>query len=262
MALWWPTPIKQKGKQQKEILVPQKEPADPGFHQEATSSGGSCCQHPRRSNMLRQYAGNLPKCNKCNFHHAGSCREMHCSNCNKKGHTARFCWVPAQQATPDANVGASRACYGCGETENYKRDYLKARNANAGGVGRVLVLGNRETMEDPMVVIDTYIIEMENGKAKRTNNIYTRCTLTLDNHSCKINLMLVSIKSFDVIIGMDWLSYNRADILFYERVVRLNLSSGKTLIIYGEKPSPNLQIISCVKAKSIPARNTMPSYIM
>ncbi|KAL7593729.1 hypothetical protein Lser_V15G32913 [Lactuca serriola] len=45
---------------------------------------------------IRQYAGNLPKCNKCNFHHNGACREMHCTNCNKKGHTARFCKAPVQ----------------------------------------------------------------------------------------------------------------------------------------------------------------------
>ncbi|XP_023735891.2 uncharacterized protein LOC111883799 [Lactuca sativa] len=46
---------------------------------------------------IRQYAGNLPKCNKCNFHHNGACREVHCTNCNKKGHIAQFCKAPVQQ---------------------------------------------------------------------------------------------------------------------------------------------------------------------
>lgn len=27
-----------------------------------------------------RYAGALPKCNKCNFHHTGACKEMHCRN--------------------------------------------------------------------------------------------------------------------------------------------------------------------------------------
>ena len=38
----------------------------------------------------RQYAGTLPKCNKCNFHHNGPCREMHYNNCSKKGYTTSF----------------------------------------------------------------------------------------------------------------------------------------------------------------------------
>ncbi|KAL7595416.1 hypothetical protein Lser_V15G27933 [Lactuca serriola] len=35
-------------------------------------------------------AGNLPECNKCNYHHHGPCREMQYLNCNKKGHTIRY----------------------------------------------------------------------------------------------------------------------------------------------------------------------------
>ena len=36
----------------------------------------------------RSYNGNQPKCNRCNFHHHGPCREMHCIRCNSKGHTS------------------------------------------------------------------------------------------------------------------------------------------------------------------------------
>ena len=84
---------------------------------------------------LRQYAGTLPKCNKCNFHYTGPCQEIHCRNCNKKGYTTRFCKAPAQQATAAAKVGASRACYGGGKTRHIKRDCPKEKNANSSGVG-------------------------------------------------------------------------------------------------------------------------------
>jgi len=61
--------------------------------------------------------------------------------------------------------------------------------------------------------------------------------------------MSVTISSFDVIIGMDWLSPHRAEILCYEKVVRLNLSNDEALVIYGDKLSPNLRIVSCIKAR-------------
>ena len=78
---------------------------------------------------------------------------------------------------------------------------------------------------------------MANGKVEDNNDIFLGCTLTLNNYSFQIDLMSVTIKSFDIIIGMDWLSPHHADILCYE-----------TLIIYGNKPDMNLQIISCIKA--------------
>ena len=56
---------------------------------------------------VKQYAGSLPKCNKCNFHHVGACGVMQCMNCNRKGHTDRFCKAPAKpiNQVPGAGVG-------------------------------------------------------------------------------------------------------------------------------------------------------------
>ena len=55
--------------------------------------------------------------------------------------------------------------------------------------------------------------------------------------------MLVSIRSFDVIIGMDWLSLYHAEIMCHEKVVRLHLPNHETLIIYRDKPSMNIRLI-------------------
>ncbi|XP_023743775.1 uncharacterized protein LOC111891938 [Lactuca sativa] len=51
---------------------------------------------PITPNPTNPYARTLPKCNKCNFHHNGECREMQCTNCNHNGHTARYCRTKPQ----------------------------------------------------------------------------------------------------------------------------------------------------------------------
>ncbi|XP_023769001.1 uncharacterized protein LOC111917562 [Lactuca sativa] len=213
---------------------------------------------------------------------------MHCTNCNKKGHTAQFCKAPVQQNTQAANAGASQTCYGCGEAGHFKRNCPKARNPNTGGVGRVLAIGHEEAVAYPTLVTNTFLlnntyacilfdsgaeksfvshqfkrllkqkphilketftVKMDNGKTENTNNIYIGCTLTINNHSFQIDLMPVTIKRFDVIIGMDWLCPHHAEILCHEKAVHLNLPSGETLFVYSDKPNSNFQIISCVKAQ-------------
>ena len=102
--------------------------------------------------------------------------------------------------------------------------------------------------QQPQKLNETYTVEMANGKTESTGEIYIGCTLTLNQHVFRIDLMPVSIRSFDVIIGMDWLSPHHAEIMCHEKVVRLRLPNHETLVIYGDKPSTNLRLISCIKA--------------
>ncbi|XP_052627225.1 uncharacterized protein LOC128133734, partial [Lactuca sativa] len=98
---------------------------------------------------IKPYAGSLSKCNKCNFHYTGNCPEMQCHNCNRKGHTARFCRTPPQPLNQVLAVGVGQACYQCNDVRHFKRDCPKA--GNAGGVGRILALVHEEVVADPTV---------------------------------------------------------------------------------------------------------------
>ncbi|GJW67027.1 putative reverse transcriptase domain-containing protein [Tanacetum coccineum] len=51
-----------------------------------------------------------------------------------------------------------------------------------------------------------------------------------------INLIPFGSGSFDVIIGMDWLSKHKAKIIYHEKVVRIPLQDGKVLRVIGERP--------------------------
>ncbi|GJW83193.1 putative reverse transcriptase domain-containing protein [Tanacetum coccineum] len=58
----------------------------------------------------------------------------------------------------------------------------------------------------------------------------------------------IELGSFDVIIGMDWLSRYDASILCGEKKVRIPLE-GKTLVIEGGRNNSRLKIVSCIKAQ-------------
>ncbi|GKE76403.1 putative reverse transcriptase domain-containing protein [Tanacetum coccineum] len=54
-----------------------------------------------------------------------------------------------------------------------------------------------------------------------TNTVIQGCTLTLLNQPFKIDLMPIKLGSFDVVIGMDWLSKYHARIIYDGIVVHI-----------------------------------------
>ncbi|GJW37330.1 putative reverse transcriptase domain-containing protein [Tanacetum coccineum] len=83
----------------------------------------------------------------------------------------------------------------------------------------------------PSITIDTfYDIEMADENLVSTNTVIKGCTLTLLNQPFEIDLMPIKLGSFDVVIGMDWLSKYHARILCDEKVVHIPIN-GETLII-------------------------------
>ncbi|GKF11891.1 putative reverse transcriptase domain-containing protein, partial [Tanacetum coccineum] len=81
------------------------------------------------------------------------------------------------------------------------------------------------------ITIDTfYDIEMADGNLVSTNIVIQGAILTLLNKRFKIDLMPIKLGSFDVVIGMDWLSKYHARIICDEKVVHIPID-GETLII-------------------------------
>ncbi|GJW99777.1 reverse transcriptase domain-containing protein [Tanacetum coccineum] len=68
------------------------------------------------SGERKEYAGTLPLCNKCKFHHNGPCIAK-CANCKKVGHLTRDCWNPTAN-----NNQRNLTCYEFGNQGHYRSD--------------------------------------------------------------------------------------------------------------------------------------------
>ena len=67
-----------------------------------------------------------------------------------------------------------------------------------------------------------------------TDTVLHGCTLNLVYHPFNIDLIPTELGSFDVIIGMDWLSMYHAKIICDEKLVLLPYD-GETLVIHGDR---------------------------
>nr|GEX29369.1 reverse transcriptase domain-containing protein [Tanacetum cinerariifolium] len=120
-------------------------------------------------------------------------------------------------------------------TLHHTRPYTA--KCNTCNKGRSYMLMDRNAHQNLNVVTDTfYNIELADGSLVSTNTIIQGVTLTLLNQPFKINLMPIKLDSFDIVIGMDWLSKYHAKIICDKKFVHIPIN-GETLIIKGDRSS-------------------------
>ncbi|XP_071741232.1 uncharacterized protein [Rutidosis leptorrhynchoides] len=161
------------------------------------------------------YIGTKPLCSRCDKHHHGRCTVEY-SRCKKIGHLAKNCKVvlpatntPAAKTNPTVPI-----CYGCGEFGHFRNQCPKNKTATAGNTkGRSFVMTTEEARKEDEVITALeikHLVEVANSKAMKVDNIYKNCDLILADKNFKINLLPVELGSFDVVVGMDWLTPLRA----------------------------------------------------
>ncbi|GJR37159.1 putative nucleotidyltransferase, ribonuclease H [Tanacetum coccineum] len=81
-----------------------------------------------------------------------------------------------------------------------------------------------------------YEIKIASGQLVEIDKVIKGCKLEIEGHVFDIDLIPFGHGNFDVIIGMDWLSNDKAKIICHEKVVRIPLPDGKVLRVLGERP--------------------------
>lgn len=97
-----------------------------------------------------------PSVTSATFIHVRACRELTCTICSRKGHTARYCRATAQQTTQTTATGASPTFYGCGRAGHIRRNCPEANKGNNNG--KVFAMGHDEAVRDPVVIASTFLL--------------------------------------------------------------------------------------------------------
>ncbi|GJY35016.1 putative reverse transcriptase domain-containing protein [Tanacetum coccineum] len=176
-------------------------------------------------------------------------------------------------------VVARGACFECGGTDHYKSACPRLNQAQSlggnqqnqvvavnGGQGhgnndnqareRAFTLGAEEARQDSNIVTGTepsdlgfrYEIETSSGHLVEIDKVMRGCRLEIEGHIFDIDLIPFGKGSFDMIVGMDWLSKHKAVIIFHEKVVGIPLRNGEVLRVIGERPDKKMRHLMSAKA--------------
>ncbi|KAD4887918.1 hypothetical protein E3N88_19990 [Mikania micrantha] len=183
----------------------------------------------------------------------------------------------------------TRGCYNCGGLGRFSRNCpKKIQPAVQAPRGRAFALGAPAARQDPNVVTSTfllhefyasvlfdtgaeqsfisskfacklshseelldspYLIEVADGKQVTVHTILRNCPLMLNNQLFTIDSIPMEWGSFDIIIGMGWLSLNRVEIIYYEKLLRIPMAKDQVLEVRGDQAKQSVKIISCLKAR-------------
>nr|GEV91439.1 putative reverse transcriptase domain-containing protein [Tanacetum cinerariifolium] len=160
----------------------------------------------------RENMGFWPKCTTCNSYHApkGPCRT--CFNFNRPGHFAKDCRSVPRNVNPvNARNPIVRACI------------------------------------EPSKLGFRYEIEIASGQLVEIDKVIKNYKIEIEGHVFDIDLIPFGHGSFDVIIGMDWLSNYKAEIICHEKVVWIPLPNGKVLRVLGERPEVKVRFLMSAK---------------
>ncbi|GJT55294.1 putative reverse transcriptase domain-containing protein [Tanacetum coccineum] len=181
----------------------------------------------------KAYTGNLPLCTNTNNNNNKNQKAGTCYECGNTGHIKKNCPKLKNHGNGNGNGTTQGKAYALGG-----RDASPDSNVITG----TFLLNNHyatilfDTSADrsfvsntfsaliniaPTILKNHYDVELADRKIIGVNTIIRGCTLNFMNHPFNINLMPVPLGSFDVIIGMDWLTKYHGVISCDEKIVRV-----------------------------------------
>ncbi|XP_057510780.1 uncharacterized protein LOC130793157 [Actinidia eriantha] len=93
-----------------------------------------------------------------------------------------------------------------------------------------VALGLEVDLLDSTLLVDTPV-----GGVVPSNRVCRGCVLVIADRRIEVDLVVMDMSGFDIILGMDWLSSNRAIVDYFRRRVTITISSGDSFYFVGDR---------------------------
>ncbi|KAJ0916254.1 putative nucleotidyltransferase, Ribonuclease H [Helianthus annuus] len=210
-----------------------------------------------------QSQSKTPSCGLCKSkdHKTVECKKIKdatCYGCNEKGHIKSNCPKYAKKAEETKKSNARVFRMDAKEavqndnvlTGTFLVNNIFARVLFDSGADKSFVDQKFcQLLNMPIKTHDVkYEVELADDTIETVSTILEGCEMSSRNHSFPLSLLPFKLAGFDIVLGMDWLSHNQAQIICGKRQIVLKTPSGESLTIRGDTQYGLPEDVSMLKA--------------
>ncbi|KAI3762252.1 hypothetical protein L1987_52677 [Smallanthus sonchifolius] len=113
------------------------------------------------------------------------------------------------------------------------------------------------SLDGPTVRLnETFEVETAIGKTMKVAEVIQDCFINLEGNIFPVRLYPMILKGFNVVLGIDWLAANDAQIICNQKAVQIQTPGGNWITIHGDKLRSAVRIISMIKAVKFMSRGS------
>ncbi|KAA0056676.1 gag protease polyprotein [Cucumis melo var. makuwa] len=239
--------------------------------QRTLRSGGVFQRHRRELAATGRTLRELPACTTCGRVHGGRCLAGSgvCFRCRQPGHTADMCPRKPFETTPPQPSASQQG-------RVFATTRQEAERAGTVVTGTLPILGHYafvlfDSGSSHSFISSVFVqhvgLEVEPlgsvlsvstpfGEVLLSKEQIKACRKEIANHMLDVTLLVLDMQDFDVILGMDWLSANHANIDCFGKEVVFNPPSGASFKFRGADMVCIPKVISAMKASKLLSQGT------
>ncbi|KAI3754885.1 hypothetical protein L1987_54677 [Smallanthus sonchifolius] len=99
-------------------------------------------------------------------------------------------------------------------------------------------------------IVKAFSVQTDVGKNLAVFQVTEDCIIEIEGHKFPSRLFLLTLGGFDIVLGMDWLAANEAQIICNCKRIHLKAPSDSPITVYGDWNCTMPNIISMIKAES------------
>ncbi|KAI3706879.1 hypothetical protein L6452_24918 [Arctium lappa] len=110
----------------------------------------------------------------------------------------------------------------------------------------------------PKKLSQGFEVEVADDSRVLVGEVYDGCSIDIDGHIFPLRLYPMGMGEFDVIVGMDWLASNDANIVCNKKLIHIALPDQKEVVVYGDRRDRKSCLISMIKARRCLVKGEYP----